>query len=293
MNKKASSVDLSLLSSTLEKYHNRKRDALLPMLHEAQAVYGWLPRAVQEAIAHTLHVPLAEIHGVIEFYTMFYSEPTARRVIRVCEDITCQLKGCGPVHKAIEAKLGLSHGETNMEMGLTYERVPCLGMCEHAPSALNGSQSAGSLSLDNIDAFLAGTSPAPLPKVYGDPLLKLKRAATQVDATNLALYEAHEGYDGLRKAMTMTPEAVIEIVEGSGVLGRGGAMFPTGLKWKLTRRAPGSPSEKHIIANADESEPGTFKDRALMEADPFSLVEAMTVAAYAVGAENGWDFCSR
>ena len=87
------SIDLAPLQKVLEKYNGRSRDALLPLLHETQALYGWLPREAQKAIGQTLRVPLADIHGVIEFYTMFYNEPTARRVIRVCEDAACQRCG--------------------------------------------------------------------------------------------------------------------------------------------------------------------------------------------------------
>jgi NADH-quinone oxidoreductase subunit F len=92
----------------------------------------------------------------------------------------------------------------------------------------------------------------------------------------------------LPKAIQLEPEEVIEAVEASGIVGRGGAMFPTGRKWRFTRGAAGS--SKHIVVNADESEPGTFKDRCLMEEDPFAVVESATLAGYAVGAENGWIF---
>ena len=162
-------------------------------------------------------------------------------------------------------------------------------MCEHAPNALNGDRPAGDLTPADVDAFLAGTFPEPEPKIYGGPLVKLSRAG-KIDPTSLADFEKYGGYKALRKALTMTPEEILTMMKGSDVLGRGGAMFPVGLKWEMTRNAPGHPAEKHIIANADESEPGTFKDRALMEQDPFSLVEALTVAGYTVGAENGWIF---
>ncbi len=282
-------IDLSLLDPILEKYQGRQRDALLPLLHEAQAVYGWLPREVQTAVSQTLRVPLSDVYGVIEFYTMFYGEPTAKQVIRVCEDVACQLAGCTAVHEAIEAKLGLQNGETSAGGRITYERVPCLGLCEHAPAALNGNRPAGDLTVTAVDDFLAGEWPEPAAKIYGKPRLLLRRAG-KVDPLNLDDYLAHEGYVGLQNALQHEPEAIIQWMDESGILGRGGAMFPLGLKWKFTRSAPGSPAEKHIIANADESEPGTFKDRGLMEEDPFSLVEAMTLAGYVVGAENGWIF---
>ncbi len=282
-------VDLTQLTPVLEKYKGRRRDALLPLLHDAQAVYGWLPREVQMAIGKTLRVPLADIHGVIAFYTMFYNQPMGKKVIRVCEDIACQLAGCQSVHNAIEQKLGLVHGETSGDGEIAYERVPCLGMCEHAPTALNGDRPAGDLTVAAVADFLAGTYLEPTAKVYGESKLKLFRVG-QADPESLSAYLAHEGYVGLQKALRFTPEEIIAWMTDGKILGRGGAMFPLGLKWKFTRGAEGAPAEKHIIANCDESEPGTFKDRLLMEEDPFSLIEAMSLAAYVVGAENGWIF---
>ena len=282
-------IDLTLLEPALARYHGRSRTALLPLLHEAQALYGWLPRQVQQAISRTLRVPLADVHGVVEFYTMFYNEPTARQVVRLCGDVACALNGGQAVANAVAAKLGLKPGETSADGRITYERVPCLGMCEHAPNGLNGDRPAGNLTVTAVDAFLAGTHPEPEAKIYGAALLKLHRIG-KIDPSSLKDYLAHDGYVGLRRAMGYTPEQIIQIMETSGILGRGGAMFPLGLKWKFTRAAPGSPADKHIIANADESEPGTFKDRALLEGDPYSLIEAMTLAAYVVGAENGWIF---
>ena len=285
-------ADLSVLQPYLDEIAPQGRAMLLPALHRAQSIYGWVPRNVQEAISRALRVPQADIHGVIEFYTMFYNEPTARRVVRVCEDPACALAGADAVMDAIEDELGLHHGETSANGDrepVTYEHVPCLGMCEFAPVALNGERPAGNLSPDDVPAFLAGDYPEPQANVYGEPLLTLGRVG-EVDPGSLDDYEAHGGYETLRQALSMSPEAIIDTIDEGKIVGRGGAMFPLGRKWAFTRGAGGDPSEKHIVANADESEPGTFKDRVLMEEDPFSLIEAMTLAAYAVGAENGWIF---
>lgn len=265
------------------------RTQLLPALHKAQELYGWLPREVQEAISIALHIPLADIHGVIEFYTMFYAEPTAKRVIRVCEDPACTLADGGAVIRSIQEKLGLEHGETSADGSITFEKVPCLGMCELAPCALDGEKPAGELTASDVNAFLDGSYPEPNAKPYGSDLHILSRIG-KVDPTSLDDYKRDEGYSALDKALAMTPEALIDTVESFGILGRGGAMFPLGRKWKFTRGAPGEADAKHIVVNADESEPGTFKDRCIMEEDPFSLIEGMTIAAYAVGAENGWIF---
>ena len=207
-------------------------------------------------------------------------------------EFICHPDYAGPfsaIGKAIEEQLGLADGETAADGSITFEYVPCLGMCEHAPNALYGSIPAGDLTIDTVDDFLNKSYPEPEAKIYGKPLIKLRRAG-KVNPLSLQDYVAHEGFADLRKALDHSPEEIIDLLKESKILGRGGAMFPTGLKWEFTRRAPGTPAEKHIIANADESEPGTFKDRGLMEEDPYSLIEAMLIAGYTVGAENGWIF---
>jgi NADH-quinone oxidoreductase subunit F len=120
-------VDTLLLNPLVEKYDGRKRDGLLPMLHEAQAIYGWLPGEIQQIIGETLRVPLADIHGVVEFYTMFYNEPTAKRVIRVCEDPACYLANGAGVMAAIEAKLGLHSGQTRPRSPRLHSQGPARG----------------------------------------------------------------------------------------------------------------------------------------------------------------------
>ncbi|MCA9970000.1 MAG: SLBB domain-containing protein, partial [Anaerolineales bacterium] len=172
---------------------------------------------------------------------------------------------------------------------VTFEHVTCLGMCELAPVALDGARPGAHLTPQNAADFLAGAHPEPLAEVVGAPRLLLRRVGV-VDPGSLADYEAHGGYAALRRALALPPDELIAEVEASGIVGRGGAMFPTGRKWRFTRGAPGTPDQKHIVVNADESEPGTFKDRVLLEEDPFAIIEAATLAGYAVGAENGWIF---
>ncbi len=283
------SVDLSQLQPYLAAVAPRGRTMLLPALHQAQSLYGWLSAEVQDAISRALRVPLADIHGVIEFYTMYYNDPMAKTVVRVCEDSACSMHGGMEIAHLIEEKLGLKHGESASDLSIGFEVVPCLGMCEQAPCALFGEKPAGDLSIDDVPDFLAGTYPEPQAKPHGEVRHMLARVG-KVDPLSLDDYIAHGGYEALPKAMEMDASSLIETVEGFGILGRGGAMFPLGRKWKFTRGAPGKPNEKHIVVNADESEPGTFKDRGLLEEDPFALIEGMTIAAYGVGAENGWIF---
>ena len=280
---------LSELETYLSEISPHGRRMLLPALHKAQHLYGWLPEQVQVEIGKALLVPLADIHGVVEFYTLFYNQPTAQRVIRVCEDPACWLAGSQAFSQALEDKLSLEPGQTSPDGTITYEHVPCLGMCELAPAALDGNRPVGQLTPAAVDNFLASTHPLSPAKAYGKPAIITQTLGISYPI-KLDDYLQRGGYQGLRKAFEIDPELVLDAIETTGILGRGGAMFPLGNKWRYTRHAPGEPAHKHIIVNADESEPGTFKDRFLLEEDPFAVVESATLAAYTIGAENGWIF---
>ncbi|MDX1437730.1 MAG: NAD(P)H-dependent oxidoreductase subunit E, partial [Anaerolineales bacterium] len=281
--------DSTALQDYLDANRHQGRSLLLPALHKAQSEFGWLPREVLELIGMNLRVPLADIHGVVEFYSMFYNQPTSTHVVRVCEDPACDLAGAEQLIDRIQSATGLAPHQTSPDHRLTFERVPCLGMCDHAPVGLAGEQPAGPIPLDGVDRFLDGSLPEPKAQKFGSPFWLLQRVG-EVDPKSLESYLEHNGYLALNNALGMRPEELIETIHRAGISGRGGAMFPFGQKLKFTRGAPGNPSEKHIVVNADESEPGTFKDRVLLEEDPFSIIESATLAAYAAGAENGWIF---
>jgi NADH:ubiquinone oxidoreductase subunit E len=162
--------NLSAIKTYLDTVSHRGRTMLLPALHKAQELYGWIHREVQEEISRSLRVPLADIHGVIEFYTMFYNNTTAKKVVRVCEDPACHLAGAEEIIKEIEKTLGVQYGETTADGHVTFEHVPCLGMCELAPAALNGDKPAGELTPSDVQAFLERDYPEPNAKIFGDPL---------------------------------------------------------------------------------------------------------------------------
>ena len=137
---------------------------------------------------------------------------------------------------------------------------------------------------------MGGATPAapgsPVPSQAAQAGLRLLRRVGVVDPTSLDDYRAHGGYAALRRAFELGPEGVIREVTESKLMGRGGAAFPTGRKWEAVARQPRRPH--YLVCNADESEPGTFKDRVLLEGDPFAVIEAMTIAAYATGCERGY-----
>ncbi|HZD87474.1 MAG TPA: NADH-ubiquinone oxidoreductase-F iron-sulfur binding region domain-containing protein, partial [Gaiellaceae bacterium] len=157
---------------------------------------------------------------------------------------------------------------------------PCLGLCERAPAALR--TVAGP---EPREVQLPEEEP-PLPQAGEEGLRLLQRIANGIDPTSLDDYRACGGFRALARARELGPEAVRRAVADSNLLGRGGAAFPTGVKWEAVAAQPATPH--YLVCNADESEPGTFKDRVLMERDPFALVEAMAIAAFATGCEHGF-----
>jgi NADH-quinone oxidoreductase subunit F len=267
-----------------------QRHLLLPTLHALHARAGWISPGGLNYVAKRLTVPPADIYGVVTFYALFSPEPRPPRVVHVCDDIACRCAGS----EALIAALG---PEGEAVDGATWLRSPCLGQCDRAPAALltEAGETPVERELTAIDAalvrgILAGATPPPpasaVPPQAGDPPLRLLGRIGHVDPESLDDYRAHGGYEALRRAFALGPEGVIREVTDSGIVGRGGAAFPMGRKWEAVARHPRRPH--YLICNADESEPGTFKDRVLMEGDPFAVIEAMTIAAYATGCARGY-----
>ncbi|RJP52732.1 MAG: NADH-quinone oxidoreductase subunit E [Anaerolineaceae bacterium] len=272
-----SEIDLSALTPALEKIIPLGRSGLLPALHAAQKIYGWLPQEVAAEVAKTLKVPLADVHGVIEFYSLFYNEPVGRKIIRVCTDPACALKNADGLLDHLCAHHGLEAGQTTPDGTLTIERSPCLGLCEQAPAALVDDKAETNIDLD-ADSYELGR-----PRSIVGGSLRMLTANCGNGTTSLASYGE---YAALKKARAMKSEEIVGEIKSSGLVGRGGAAFPTGVKWEGAAKAEGD--QKYIVCNADESEPGTFKDRVLLLDDPHRLIEGMCIAAYAIGAAKGY-----
>ncbi|RME13377.1 MAG: NADH-quinone oxidoreductase subunit E, partial [Ardenticatenia bacterium] len=270
----------------LDRWKPYGRAGLLPCLIETQDRIGWLPPDVCAAIGQALRVPLADVYGVVEFYALLYTTPTGKLVLRVCDDVACFARGSAGVVEACSRLLGIQPGETTPDGRFTLEVHPCLGQCDRAPAALRGFAPVGELTPENVQAALLGDTLAPPPRVVGDAESLLLCRVGRVDPNDLAAYEADGGYAALRHALDVGAEAVIAEVKASGLFGRGGAAFPTGVKWESAARQP--ERTRYVVCNADESEPGTFKDRVLMEGDPFAIVEGLTIAGYAIGAQKGF-----
>jgi NADH-quinone oxidoreductase subunit F len=263
-----------------------RRQYLLPVLHAIQGRAGWISPGALNHACRRLEVPPAEAFGVADFYALFHTKPHPPVTVHVCDDIGCRFH---PGYSALCTDLDAT--------GTTWHRSPCLGLCERAPAALviaagdpvreAGLAPASALAVQTV--LDGGPEPQvdlalSLPQL-GEPGLVLLRRVGRVDPLSLDDYRAAGGFLALRRAIEMGPERVVREVIDSKLVGRGGAAFPTGQKWLGVRSTP---LPRYLICNADESEPGTFKDRVLMENDPYALIEAMTIAGFATGCEKGY-----
>ncbi len=280
-----SDFDLGALQPLLAQYAPQGRSALLPVLQSAQKQFGGLPASVTAEISRGLGVPLADVYGVIEFYAMLSTEPVGEIAVRVCTDPACAMRGGQTVLAGACAHLGLNPGQVSRDGRYQVEESPCLGLCEHAPAALVGDRAAGPLNPNHPEEIFGALPDLPATRVAG-PIRILTNNCDGEHTTNLEQYLAGGGYRAVQHAFQMTPATVIATVKESGLAGRGGAAFPTGVKWEGAANAPGP--EKYFVCNADESEPGAFKDRVLLEGDPHKVVEGMIIGGYAIGARTGY-----
>ena len=274
------------------KYGN-DRTRLMDMVQEVQEEFGHVPREAFGLIAKEASTHHVEVESVVSFYSFLSDQRKGEVVIRLCDDIIDRFQGADAVGDALCKELGIGFGETTEDGKITLEKTPCIGMSDQAPAAMVNDTVVTNLTPEKIPDIIKQLQNNPDPQALvhetgdgnnADPLVKamVNNNIREGGPVILANYRKD---GGLRKALTQTPEEVIEDVKGSGLRGRGGAGFLTGFKWELTRKSPGT--EKFVLCNADEGEPGTFKDRVLLTERPDLVLEGMTVAAYAIGAETG------
>lgn len=259
---------------------------VLPILQEIALRRGALTPNVLGATADATGTYDAQVAGIASFYSML---PDFKKVagdtesgtpIRVCDGPVCMLHGADQLKDSLQSKVC-------DDECWCVQRTSCLGLCDRAPAVLVGNEPCGSMNTRRIPAALAGWR-GPPPN-YGESIVGERRVAMarvgRIDPTSLSSAIQAGAYQPLKKAIAKHPADVLAEVKRSGLRGCGGAGFPTGEKWQLV--AEQESSTKYIICNADESEPGAFKDRVLMENDPHSVLEGMALAGFAVGANSG------
>ncbi|MHB9074701.1 MAG: NADH-quinone oxidoreductase subunit NuoF [Desulfobaccales bacterium] len=291
---------ISAIQETVSRFKAVK-GGLQPALHTVQGICGnWLPMEALKLISEGMDIPYAYLYGVMSFYTMFSPTPRGKYIIRMCESPPCHILGADNLMEVLKAELGIKAGETTSDGLFTLEHTACLGVCEVSPAMQINEVVFGRLTVERIKNIISDYRAGKtvdyrtLPRTTnalsdyvssGDELVLLANV-DQIDPLSLDAYLERGGYEGLKKAIAMTQAEVVDTVKNSGLRGRGGAGFPTGLKWSFTMPNPNTP--KYIVCNADEGEPGTIKDRYIMEGDPHRVLEGMAIAGYAVGATYGY-----
>ena len=270
-----------------------KRAAVLWLLHLMQEQYGGLGREQVEWTAAKLGLPVINVWELIRFYPMFSEKPRGRFHIKVCRTLSCEQCGCGGIFQALEKKLGVPLDTATPDGLFTLSAVECLATCGTGPALMINDMLFERMTpekamalIDNIRA--CGVIPpqalAPLP-----PPHPLERRILMANMSHPGYTGSMEdylrtgGYETLKKALMIKPETIVAEVAHSELRGRGGAGFPCGMKWRFLDRKSGKPI--YLVCNADESEPGTFKDRQLIYRDPHQLIEGMLITCYAIGAK--------
>lgn len=244
---------------------------LLPLLHAFHERDGYISEEALRAVGRALRIPIADLFGTLTFYHHFGREPESLSRPRVCTGPVCALQGAGELMEALEAA------------GQRPVAMPCPGRCDQPVPVLRGETVLIGRGPDDLS-----NEASPLPPPAPDGVEECVFAhIREPGRRTLDGYGSGAGYPALRRCLSdLDPAGLIDLIDASGLAGRGGAGFPTGRKWRAVRDAPGAP--KTIVCNADEGEPGCFKDRVLMDHDPHALIEGMVLAAWATGAERGF-----
>ena len=284
-NKKTRFKDVPQAIQDVVDKNGNDPENLLDVLTELQFLPDGLSDENISFAAQSLGIPKHHAYGIKSFYSMLGTEPR-ENVIRVCDGPVCWLK------RATEGMENSSEVINSIKTAApdnwTVERSSCLGLCDQAPAVLLNEEQVGPININETASACQGWKGTPqdysTPR-QGEVRVMLEQAGL-IDPNDIQSALDNGAYKGLKNALNLSPTDVIDIVESSGLQGRGGAGFPVGRKWKFVQHAHNT--NKYMIANADESEPLVFKDRILMDTNPHQLLEGMAIGGYACGATEGY-----
>jgi NADH-quinone oxidoreductase subunit F len=289
------------LTARFERLQNAypvKRSALIPMLMYAQDEFGYISDEVIAEIAARLELRTVQVEETLEYYSMLHRKPMGKYHVQVCTNVACMLRGGNELLDRAKKRLEIGHKEVTKDGIFSLEEVECIGACTGAPAMQINYDFYENLTPATFDRLIQeldfGRRAEPVTVISGAlhareageiPVIS-KRWGIE-NSTKIDVFLQNGGYQALDKALKqMTPESIIDEMKKSNLRGRGGAGFPTGMKWSFVPKE--SPKAKYVICNADESEPGTCKDRPLMEMDPHQLIEGMVIAGRAIGSHQGF-----
>jgi NADH-quinone oxidoreductase subunit F len=289
------------LAAKFEKLQNSypvKRSALVPMMMYAQDEYGAVTNELIEEIARRLGLNTVQVEETLEYYSMLHRKPQGKHHVQVCTNIACMLRGGTELLEHAKKRLEIGNKETTQDGVFSLEEVECIGACTGAPAIQVNYDFYENVTIRNFDRIIEeldkGRRPEPVPVISG-AVHERHKLETPLISKRWGVQDSHKidvalklgAYQGLEKALKLlTSEQIIDEVKKSNLRGRGGAGFPTGMKWSFVPKD--SPKPKYVICNADESEPGTCKDRPLMEMDPHQLIEGIIIAGKAIHAHRGF-----
>ena len=292
------SAKLAAKFEKLQSAYPVKRSALIPMLMYAQDEFGYINDELIAEIAKRLDLRTVQVEETLEYYSMLHRKPIGKHQVQVCTNVACMLRGGYELLDHAKKRLEIGNKQTTADGVFSLEEVECIGACTGAPAIQVNYDFYENLTPLRFDRIIEeldkGKHPEPVGVITGalherNPLetpLISKRWGLK-DSNKIDVFLQNGGYKALEKALKeMTPDSIIDEVKKSSLRGRGGAGFPTGMKWSFVPKD--SPKPKYVICNADESEPGTCKDRPLMEMDPHQLIEGIIIAGRAINAHNGF-----
>jgi [NiFe] hydrogenase diaphorase moiety large subunit len=273
--------------------YGNDRHRMLDMLRALQDRFRCISPQILVVVARQTGLTRVAVEGVASFYSFLSLTPKGRITIRLCDDIIDRFAGLAGVVQAFEEELGIKVGETSDDGAFSLDYTPCIGMCDQAPAAMINDIVVTALTREKAReiarALKSGQTPEQLVSERFAEISAHERISRMVDNNirhaGAVLLGPVPDSAGLAKALDLRPSQIIDTVEASGLRGCGGAGFVTGRKWRF---AASEPAERHyVLCNADEGEPGTFKDRVLLTERPHLVIEGMTIAARAVGANEG------
>lgn len=283
-------TDLVALKDIIQR-HGSQSTELLQIQRQVQARFRCVSREAMRVIADALAVPLTQVQAVTEFYSFLTTEPVGRFDVRLSDSITDHMLGSRELAEYFCQRLAIKPGQTRADGAVSFSFTSCTGMCDQGPAALVNGLALTRLDRARIDQIAALVD-------AGTPLEQWPEDLFQVDDNihrrSLLLEGAIEGGSAIRQVFDQGREAIFEALDQSGLRGRGGAGFKTAAKWRFCYEGqesaiPGDPTVKRfVVCNADEGEPGTFKDRVLLNRHAHEVFEGMTVCAALVGAQQGF-----
>jgi len=256
----------------------RSHAEVVKALRILHAEYGRLTPHLISEVARELRLPISHVYGIATFYSLLTTPAPSEKTIRICDGPYCMMRGAVNL---------LSQIQSQLDESWTITRTSCLGLCDRAPAALVGDSQVGPVQLKDMDRYESGW--CGVLSDYGRPRpYEIRALLPDPGAKNDPLGVAFDKgeYPALKKALRMSPDAILHELEASKLRGRGGAGFPAGRKWRLVASRAQRP--KYVVCNADESEPLSFKDRVLIDSCPQLVLEGMAIVGYAVGAEAGY-----